>query len=455
MRETAEQETSFWYAPVRGLVLAALVALAAPAAHAASDIETFTTPAGIEVWLKNEPAIPILALDFAFRGGASLDPAGREGLANMVSGLLDEGAGELDSQAFQSRLDELSIGLSFSAGRDEFHGSLTTLTENQDEAFDLLALALAEPRFDPEPVERIRGQLTIRLMQDAEDPSAVAWRAFSEAAFPGHVYGRPVEGTRETIAAITAEDLQGFVDGAFARDRLIVAAVGDIDAATLAPLVDRAFAALPETGTTVAFADVTAQAGRVEVIDMAVPQSAIAFGLPGIGRHDPDFFAAFVLNKALGGGGLNTRLFEEVRKKRGLAYSVGTYLYSYDHSALWLGSVGTQNARAGETLQVIRDVLADVAANGITEAELDDARDYLTGSFPLQLSTNAGIASMLVTMQLDRLGPDYIDERNAFIEAVTAEDVGRVAARLLDPDNLLVVVTGQPEGISATDTASQ
>lgn len=441
--------------PLRSIVLALVVALAALPARAASEIETFTTPGGLEVWLKNEPAIPIVSLNFAFRGGASLDPAGKEGLANMVSGLLDEGAGGLDSQAFQDRLDELSVQLSFSAGRDEFHGTLTTLTENQGEAFDLLALALAEPRFDPEPVERIRGQITIGLLRDAEDPDAVAWRAFSEAAFPDHVYGRPVDGTPETVGAIAPEDLQGFVDRAFARDRLVIAAVGDIDAAALGQLVDRAFAALPEAEAPLAIADTVPEAGRVEIIDMAVPQSAIAFGLPGIDRDDPDFYAAFVLNKALGGGGLNTRLFEEVRKKRGLAYAIGTHLYPYEHAGLWLGSVGTQNARAGETLQVIRDVLADVAANGITEAELADAKAYLTGSFPLALSSNAGIASMLVTMQLDELGPDYIEERNGFIEAVTAEDVARVAARLLDPDNLLVVVTGQPEGIEATDTASQ
>ena len=428
------------------LLVIAVIAFAAPAR--AEGIETFTTPAGIEVWLKSEPTIPILALDFAFRGGASLDPADRPGIANMVSGLLDEGAGDLDSKAFQDRLDELSVQLSFDAGRDEFHGGLTTLIENQDEAFELLRLALNEPRFDPEPVERIRGQILISLRSAAEDPNAVAWDAFTAAAFPDHPYGRPVDGTEESVAEITDAELHGFVTDAFARDRLIVAAVGAIDAATLAPLVDKAFAGLPATGATLDVPDVTAQAGKVEVIDMDVPQSAIAFGLPGISRDDPDFYAAFVLNKALGGGGLNTRLFEEVRKKRGLVYSVGTYLYPYEHAGLWLGSAGTQNARAGETLDVIRDVLADVVENGISQTELDDAKAYLTGSFPLQLSSNAGIASMLVTMQVDRLGADYLEQRNSYIDAVTPEDVQRVAARLLDPDNMLVVVTGRPEGVT-------
>ena len=435
-----------------GLKPAVLLILALAGSHApahAAGIETFTTPAGIEVWLKNEPTIPILALDFAFRGGASLDPADQPGIANMVSGLLDEGAGELDSKSFQDRLDELSVQLSFDAGRDEFHGSLTTLTRNQDEAFDLLRLALNEPRFDPEPVERIRGQIVINLRNDAQNPDAVAWQAFSAAAFPDHPYGRPVDGTPESVGAITAQDLQDYVNGAFARDRLVVSAVGAIDAETLGPLVDRAFAGLPQAGAPLDVPEVTARSGSVEVIDMDVPQAAIAFGLPGISRDDPDFYAAFVLNKALGGGGLNTRLFEEVRNKRGLVYSVGTYLYPYEHAGLWLGSAGTQNARAAETLDVVRGVLADVVENGLTQTEIDDAKAYLTGSFPLQLSSNAAIASMLVTMQLDHLGADYLETRNAHIEAVSAEDVQRVARRLLDPDNLLVVVTGRPEGIEA------
>ena len=417
---------------------------------ARAEIEVIKTPGGLTVWLQREPAIPMVAMNFAFRGGTSLDPEGREGLANLVSSLLDEGAGTMESQAFQDRLDELSVHMRFSAGRDEFLGSLVTLTDNLDEAFDLLALALNEPRFDADPVERVKGQILVSLAYRSEDPNSVAWRAWSEAAFPGHAYGRPVDGTPETVAAITPDDLRGYVDGAFARDRLIIAAVGDIEADRLAGLVDKVFAGLPETGAPLTTADTSPTTGQTVVVDMEVPQSTIVLGLPALKRDDPDYYAATVLNKALGGGGLNTRLFEEVRKERGLAYSASTSLAPYEHAGILVGSAGTQNARAGETIEVIKDVLADVAANGITQAELDDARDYLTGSFPLSLDSNGEIARLLVAMQMRDLGRDYLEERNGFIEAVTLDDVNRLAAELLKPDDLLIVVAGQPDGVVST-----
>ena len=427
----------------------ALAVLAALPAQAENGIATLTTPAGITVWHKQEPAIPILALSFAFAGGASLDPAGREGLANMVSVLLDEGAGELDAQAFQTRLDELALKLSFEVGRDDFYGTMTALSDDLDAAFELLALALQEPRFDADAVERMRGQIQISLRRDAQDPAAVAWSGWSEAAFPDHVYGRPVDGTAESVAAIATEDLRRFVEASFTRDRLVIAAVGDVDAERLAALVDRAFAALPARGAALEIPDTSAVTGEIRVIDMDVSQSAIAFGWNGLDRDHPDFYAAFVLNKALGGGGLNNRLAEEIRNERGLAYAVGSFLHVFDHAGLWLGSAATENTRAGETLALIMEIAAEIAADGISERELDDAKAFLTGSFALRLASNAGMARMLLAMQLNRLGADYLERRNGFIEAVTATDVRRVAARLLDPGAMLVVVTGRPEGVAA------
>jgi zinc protease len=435
--------------PVALLALALMVWTGA----ARADIEVVTTPAGIVLWLEREPTIPMVSLNFAFRGGSSLDPAGREGVANMVSGLLDEGAGDLDSQAFRDRLDELSVKLGFDSGRDAFYGSLTTLTENLDAAFDLLAAAVNAPRFDPEPVERVRGQILIGIAYDQEDPDSVAWGTWNETAFPDHAYGRAVAGTPESVAAIATEDLRSYLGGAFARDRLVIAAVGDIDADRLAVLVDKVFAGLPATGAPLLSGDVEPHVGETVVVDMDVPQSSIVFGLPALKRDDPDFYALNLLNKALGGGGLNTRLFEEVRNERGLAYSASTFIYALDHAGLLLGSAGTQSARAGETLDVIKAILADVALNGITLAELDDARAYLTGSFPLALDSNGKIARTLVAIQMDDLGLDYLDKRNGFYQAVTLDDVNRVAARYLDPDNLLIVVTGRPEGVDSTTAA--
>jgi zinc protease len=429
-----------------------LVAVALPAR--AVEVARVVSPGGIEAWLVEDHSNPIIALELAFRGGGALDPDGKEGLANLLAGTLDEGAGELDSQAFQARLQDLAIRLSFDSGVDSFQGSLQTLTENRDSAFELLRLALTAPRFDAEPLERIRSQILAGLRQRSEDPDYIAGRTLRQMLFPGHPYSRPSDGTPESLAGITADDLRRFVAERLARDNLKIAVVGDISAAELAALLDATFGSLPARAAPISVPEVTAAAeGGVVVIDKAVPQSVVALGQPGIKRHDPDFYAAYVVNYILGGGGFASRLYEEVREKRGLAYSVYAYLSPLDHSSLVAGGVATANARVAESLALIRQEWARMAEEGPSAEELEDAKTYLTGSYPLRLSSSGRVAGMLVGIQLDELGIDYINRRNDFIEAVTLEDARRVAARLYDADALSVVVVGQPEGIKPTRPA--
>ncbi|MCP5366998.1 MAG: insulinase family protein [Hyphomicrobiales bacterium] len=428
------------------IVLCVLVLAAVPAG--AVSIQRVVSPGGVVAWLVEDHTNPIIALDLAFRGGATLDPEGREGLARMVSATLDEGAGGLDSQAFQGRLDDLSISLSFSAGRESFSGSLTTLTGNRDTAFDMLRLALTEPRFDPAPVARIRSQTLAGLRREAEDPDSIADKALMATLFPGHPYGRPAKGTPESVAAITADDLRGFVKRRLARQNLLVGVVGDITAAELAPLLDRTFGALPPRAAPWDLPEVAPARADTTVIRKPVPQSAISFAQPGLKRDDPDFYAAYVMNHILGGGGFTSRLFNEVREKRGLAYSVGTSLYPLDHAGLIVGDAGTANARVKDTLGQIRAEWRRIVKDGVTGDELKDAKTYLTGSFPLRFSSSGRIASMLVAIQMDKLGIDYLDRRNGLIEAVTMADIDRVIHRLLDPDKLVIVVVGEPEGLA-------
>lgn len=431
--------------PALAVLLAAVVAAAGPAQGTA--LQVLTTPSGIRLWLREEPAIPIVALEVAFRGGSALDPAGREGLAAMAAALLGEGAGDLDSRAFRERLDASSVRMSFRAGRDAFYASLTTLADRLDEAGELFRLALSAPRFDPGPVERIRTRILADLAHDREDPHTRAWRAWAAAAFPDHPYGRPPDGTPASVAAIAASDLAAFAATHLARDRVRVAVAGAIDAAAAVALVERVLAGLPERGPPPAIAGTVPVTGRVEIVEMATPQSVIVFGLPAPGRDDPDFYAAQVLDRALGGGS-ESRLFREVRSARGLAYAVSSGLYSRQASSLWLGQATTRNARAGETLEVVRAVLAEVAAHGLAPEELADARAWLKGALALRLDGNRSIARALLAIQLDGLGADYLDRRPGLIERVTAADVRRVARRLLAPADPLVVVVGRPEGIA-------
>lgn len=431
------------------LALALLLLPLRPAA--AVEVQRVVSPGGIVAWLVEDRSVPLLSISMAFDGGAATDPAGKAGLANMVSGLLDEGAGDLDSEAFQRKLADLSIELSFNAGRDGFFGTMRALTRHRDEAFGLLRMALAEPRFETRAVERIRGQISAGLSARANDPGAIAGKTFWKTVLPGHPYANPVSGTAESVSALTADDLRAFVTGRFSRDRLKIGVAGDIDAAALATLLDRTFAGLPERGTAIDVRDaLPAVDGRTIVVRQAVPQSTILFGQRGLKRDDPDYYVAYVLNHMLGGGAFSSRLYAEVREKRGLAYSAYSYLNPLDHSALWMGGAATANQRVGESLTVIRDVWAGMRDSPVDPAVLEDAKRNITGSFALRLTSSKAIAGMLVGIQRASLGIDYLDRRNDYIGAVTAQDVARVAARLLDPATLTFVIVGEPEGVVST-----
>ncbi len=419
----------------------------------AIEIKRVVSPGGIEAWLVEDHKVPIIALEWAFEGAGASDPKGKEGLANLAARTLDEGAGPYDSQAFAARLQDNAIGLGFDVGRDAFSGSLRTLSDRRDEAFDLARLSLTEPRFDAEAVERMRAAVLSSLRRDQADPNYVARRLFYATAYPDHPYGDEIRGTLESLPTITPDDLRNFVKSSFGRDRLIVAAAGDITPEDLGLALDRVFGALPATTAIPAIANVEPKgAGETLVVTRPTAQTVMLMGEPGIKRSDPDWYAATVMNYVLGGGGFGSRLMEEVREKRGLSYGVYSYLVSLDHSALIMAGGNTVNAKAGQALDIMRQEWKRMAEKGVTEEELADAKTYLTGSFPLQLSSTQAIAGMLLQVRRDRLGIDYLDRRNALINGVTQEDVQRVAQRLLHPDRLLTVLVGRPEGVTATRT---
>ena len=432
------------------LLTAAFLAWTAPGASAAVTIERVVSPGGIVAWLVEDHSVPLIATHVAFRGGTAADPAEKNGLATLVSGLLDEGAGDLDSQSYQRKLADLSIDLKFDAGLDEFRGSMRTLTQNRDQAFDLLRMALAQPRFDAEPIERVKGQILTIIASKADDPDEIAERAWWQTVFPDHGYGRDPMGSPDTLARIGQDDLKGFTQGHFAKDRMLIGVVGDISPAELAPLLDRTFGDLPATGTAASAPKTTLSgAGKTIVIEKPVPQSVILLGGPGIDRSDPDYYAAAILMDVLGGG-FGSRLTREVREDRGLAYSIAADLASYDDASLVLAQTATQNERAKDSIAVIRQVWGELGKDGPTQAELDDARSYILGSYALHFTNSLAIASSLVSLQLDHLPIDYPQQRTAIFNKVTLDDMKRVARRLLDPAVLTWVVVGQPAGLSDT-----
>jgi zinc protease len=414
----------------------------------AGRVQRVFTPGGIEAWLVEEHAVPLVALDFSINGGASQDAPNRPGTATLFAGLLDEGAGPYDAEAFHRALDDKAIHLSFNADRDHISGHLQTLERNTDAAFDLLRLALNEARLDPDPMERVRDQMVATLKRDLNDPEAMANRAFRATAFPDHPYGRAVRGELDTLPSISRADLDDLRKRAFARATLKIAAVGAIDAATLARHLDEVFGAWPELPELVTVpATSVANLGTRRVIDLDVPQTTIRFGRPGIHRRDPDFIPAMVVNYILGGGGLTTRLFHEVREKRGLAYSVYSQIQSFDRAAMLAGSTSTKNERAAESLAVIESEIKLLASEGPTEAELDKAKKYLTGSYALSFDTSTKIAAQLVHLQQQGFDISYLDERNKLVEAVTPAEARRVGERLFGDGALLVTAAGRPQGM--------
>ena len=423
----------------------------APPAHAAQKIQRVTSASGIEAWLIEDHTNPIITMRFAFRGGSALDPKGKEGLANMAAELLDEGAGPYDSNAFNRESEDNSITVDFEEDADNFIGKLKTLVEHKELAFRLLRLALTEPRFDAEPVERVRNQNQVSIRQSLEDPDTVANRALFEALFLDHPYGRPPSGTQESVAAITVRDLKGFVADRLARDNLVIGVVGDISPKALAETVESVFGELPAKAKPWTVPDAEPRdAGRTIVIEKAVPQSAIVFAGKGVMRNDPDFYAAYVMNHILGGSGFTSRLYDVIREKRGLAYDIHSGLRPFDHAALITGSAGTANARVAETLELLREEWRKMAEKGVSESELSDAKTYITGSYPLRFTSSDRIAAMLIGVQLDKLGIDYPNRRNAFIEKVTLADINRLAKKILKADRLNVVVVGKPTGVASS-----
>lgn len=429
-------------------LFAAMLAFAALPARADIDIKEVTTPGGIEAWLVEDHSIPFVAIELRFRGGTSLDEPGKRGAVNLMTALLEEGAGELDARAFARETERLATSFSYGAQQDSISISARFLTENKTESLALLRESLINPRFDVEAIERVRAQVVSGIQSDEKDPNSIAGRAFSALVYGDHPYGSPQSGTLETVSGITRDDLVSAHAATLGRDRLYVSAVGDVTEAQLSELLDELLLDLPETGAPLSTDAELNLPGGVKVVEFDTPQSIATFAQPGIDREDPDFFAAFVLNHILGGGGFESRLMQEVREKRGLTYGIYSFLADRDGAQVWMGSVASANDRVAEAVDVIENEWERIRTKGVTPQELEDAKTFLTGAYPLRFDGNSTIANIAVSMQMDGLGTDYIANRNDRVNEVTLEHINRVAKELLDPSRLTFVVVGKPDGLT-------
>ncbi|MEO0911942.1 MAG: pitrilysin family protein [Pseudomonadota bacterium] len=431
-------------------ILKALLVCLLPLPALAMEIEEVVTPAGTTVWLVEEPSIPIISVDIEFQGGAVLDPEDKLGATALMTGLLEEGSGDLDATGFAAATEELAARFSYDGGRDGVSIAATMLSENRDATIDLLAQALGNPSFDETAVARVRGQMLSNLRSDLNDPNYLGHIRFRERSFGAHPVAQPVDGTIETVTALTREDVVAAHRRSLVRSRAVVGVVGDITAAEVGPMIDRLLAGLPEDGPALPEPATAAEAATLEIVPLATPQAVAIFGHGGIERDDPDFVAAFVLNTVMGGGGFSSRLGQEVREKRGLTYGIYTYLASGDYGPLLLGSVASANDRIAEVVEIVEAEWARMAEEGLTEEELAKVKRYITGSYPLRFTNNGSIANTLVGMQLADLPLDYVDTRNDLVNAITLEEINTLAKRLFKPEALRFVLVGEPEGLAAT-----
>jgi zinc protease len=420
------------------------------------DIQEVVSESGIKAWLVEDHSLPIIAMEFAFQeAGSARDPKDKQGLARMASNTMDEGAGDLDSQAFQKTLTDLSISLSFSAGRDDFSGSLKALTRHKDKAFELMHLALARPRFDQEAVSRMRDANIARVKSSMAEPDWMAARLLNDRAYAGHEYALNSGGTLTSLTAITREDLENFAKTNLTRDRLVIGVAGDMTAAELKTTMDKIFSGLPASATAQPLSDLDIDGKNAVVLyEQDIPQTIIEIMMPGMRRTDPDFFAAQIMNFTLGGSGFGSRLTEEIREKRGLTYGIQSSLQEMDHTTGYGISLSTENKNAGEALRLIQAEMKKISDAAITDDELKAAQSYMIGSLPLAFTSTEAIASTLAGLQKNDRPIDYLDQLPNHLNAVTKADVQRAARRLLQPQKSLTILVGKPVGVTATETAT-
>jgi len=430
-------------------LIAALSLIAAFATQAAADIsiQPVTSPIGRQAWLSEEHSIPFVSIQVIFTGGSSLDPEGKAGAVSLMTALLNEGAGDLDAQGYAAALESLAGTITFEAGRDQVSMTIRALTENRDQVIDLAMLALTEARFDDASIERVRAQMIASQEREARNPNTIARRAFADLGYAGHPYATPTDGTPETIAALTPEDILNAHRAAFTSDLVYFGAAGDITAQDLGDIVDRIVADLPTSNTPLPSYHTFDAPSGVTVIDYPAPQSVIQFGHAGLRWDDEDFMTAYLINSAFGGGGFNSRLMQELREQRGLTYGVYTGLASYRFGDSFVGSFSTANETVPQAIDLVRAQFEWLANGGLTQEDLERIQTYLTGAYALRFDGNDSIAQILASMQFQGYPLNYVNIRNDLVRAITLDDIHRVSARLAQPDALQFVVVGQPVGL--------
>lgn len=443
------------------IIMIALLIFFGLSAKASGDkflpITEIRTPGGITIWVVEDKSLPIVALKFLFKdSGSANDPEDKQGLARLLSNTMDEGAGELDSQTFQKTLADNSITLQFDAGRDAFAGTVKTLARNQGKAFELLSLAMNEPRFDEEPVARMRDGNLTRIKSALSEPDWMAARLINDKAFEGHPYAKNSGGTLSSLPRITPADLHKFKETYLTQDRLLISAAGDIDPATLGPAIDKAFGKLSKTAPASSIRDSSVtNGGKIYLYQQPIPQTMLQIMLPAFDRKDKDYYALQMMNYIFGGAGFGSRLMENAREKNGLTYGIYSGVQDYHHTDVLNVTTSTKNESADDMISIIRNEMIRMQNEKVTDKELADAKSFIIGSMPLALDSTEDIAGMVLNLREDGLAIDYLDHYADYMRAVTSDDILRVAKRVLKPEAMTTALVGKPSEIQNVEVVKE
>ncbi|MGB7286506.1 MAG: pitrilysin family protein [Salaquimonas sp.] len=407
----------------------------------AIEIQQVKTPSGITAWLVEDYTVPLISFSMEFKSGNVQDPEGLEGLTSILAAMMDEGAGDLDTAALKAELEDRGIEIGFSSSADDFSGGMRILASEKNRAFELMQMILMQPRFEASSLERIRSAFISAEERGKSNPDTILGNRFRDALFGGHVYGREARGTAESLSKITREDLISHHNNMLAKDNLYIGVVGAISRPELIDLIEATFANLPDEANLKEISDFVPEFGKREHISFPSPQTKVSLALPGMKRENPDFFAAHIMNHILGGGSFSSWLYEEVREKRGLVYGIGTNLTTLDHSAYLAGGFATKPEQAKEALSIMQAEIERMANEGPSADELEAAKKFVYGTYAINnLDTSSKIANVLVGLQSSELGIDYINTRGASIEAVTLDDIKRVAKELLGHSPTIITI---------------
>ena len=415
-----------------------------PAFVAAAPLaERHALESGLTLLVASRRALPIVTVKVTVQAGSLWEPEGRAGLAYLTASLLTRGTTSRTAAQIDEAVDFIGASLSSGADRDSSELDLTVLKKDLPIGLELLADVLLHPAFQEGEIARKVREIKAALRKRQEDPGEVALEAFNELVFGRHPYGRPLEGTDASLSAITQNDIVSFYRDYYTPERTIITVVGDVDAKEITAQLHALLKPWPKGTVTVERArepNPLQDKALVKKIDRSVTQANIILGHQGIRRDNPDFYAVTVMNYILGGGGFSSRLVERIREQKGWAYDVHSYFYpGLERGAFQVG-LQTKNENAGPAVGEVLRELRRIRDQGVTDQELADAKAYLTGSFPLRLDTNSKLAGLISTVEYYRLGLDYADRYRTLIEAITKEEILRVARAYLTPDRYVLVV---------------